>query len=167
PRASSSRPTDAWRIRSSSARRPASAAAEFSGAVPRCVTKKLGPVRNGIRTPSAYASPRFSLSSTKSRPAIPPPSTAPSTRTAGYAGPGVRMASVELPQQRVEAPRERRLGTCLDLAQDEPPLALDLLARERGLEGDLGDEPEQPLPVTRERFAADLRGLHLPRRVQV
>jgi len=78
----------------------------------------------------------------------------------------VRMAAVEITDDRIEAQRERRVPPRLDLAQHQAPLLRDFVGRQRRLEHDLGDEPEQGLPVIRQGLAPDLRGLDLPRRVQ-
>ncbi len=52
------------------------------------------------------------------------------------------------------------------LAEEEPTLLLDLVRAQRGLKGDLGDQREKGLPVTRECLAAHFRRLDLTVRVQ-
>ena len=77
----------------------------------------------------------------------------------------VRVPRVEIREQRVERELEGRVRACLDLAEDQAPLGLDRVRGQARLQRDFRDEREHRLPVARERGAADLRVLHLRRRV--
>ncbi len=80
--------------------------------------------------------------------------------------PTVRMAAVDLTKQRVEAQREGRVGSGLDLTEKEATLLLDFVRPQRRLKGDLRDERQELFPVNRQRLAAHLRGLDLAIRVE-
>src|SRR5262249_61470823 len=71
------------------------------------------------------------------------------------------MSAVEIAQHRVEGQREWRIRPGLDLTEEKAPLFFDLVCRQRRFQGDLGDQPEERLPMARERLSSHLGRLDL------
>ena len=76
---------------------------------------------------------------------------------APHARPRVGVRPVQVVEHGVERTLERRIATRLQRALDQPPLALDLVGRQRRPQRHLRHQPEQGLPASRQG-----RAPHLP-----